>query len=193
MSQLASPYGFRPIGVLGQEVNTNGFSEFPLSTNNTAAITVGDPVAFVAGSVTAVVAAPAAGTLSVNSPIGIAWGFTYVDASGRIWEAPYLPVNSVSALGFTRVTVKVIDDPDALMYIQPDGTLPTISLGRNATFGNFGTTKTQSTISLAVASVATTATLPLQIHRIDNPGDPFPDVVVAWNWGAHAYRLPLAQ
>jgi hypothetical protein len=193
MSQLASPYGFRPVGVLGQEYNTNGFSEYPLITNSAAAITVGDPVAFVAGSVAPVVAAPAAGTLSANSPIGIAWGFTYIDAMGKIWETPYLPANSISNLGFTKVTAKIIDDPDALMYIQPNGTLPTITIGKNATFTNFGTTKTQSTISLDAASIANSATLPLRILRVDNLGDPFPDVVVIFTWGAHALRLPLAQ
>jgi hypothetical protein len=188
MSQIYAPYGFRPVGVLGQEYNTNGFSEYPLITDNATAITVGDPVALIGGSITPTIAVPTA-TLGVNTPVGIAWGFTYIDAMGKIWETVYLPATSLSALGFTKVMVKLVDDDRALMYVSPNGALPANCVGLNAGYANFGTTKTQSTIALDVASVGTGATLPLRIIRIDRPDDAFPDVVVKWNAGFHGYQI----
>jgi hypothetical protein len=192
MSQIFAPYGFRPVSVLGQEYNTNGFSEYPLTTDNGVAIAVGDPVALIAGSITTSLANPAAGSISINTPVGIAWGFTYVDSMGKVWETPYLPASAVVGLGFKSITVKVVDDPNATMYLCPNAPspLPATALGSNAGFTNYGVsgTKTQSTIALDVASLALGGTLPLRVLRIDRPEDAYPDVLVKWNWGTHGYQ-----
>lgn len=198
MSQIYAPYGFRPVGILGQEYNTNGFSEYPLTSDNPAtAISVGDPVAIVNGSVAPVTAAAAAGTLSANTPLGICWGFTYIDSMGKIWEAPFLPAAALSAGALKSITVKVVDDPNALMYLCPNAPapLPVTAIGMNAGYANFGVNglKTNSTIALDVASIAATATLPLRIVRIDRPEDAYPDVVVKWNFGAHYYQTGAAH
>lgn len=192
MSQIFAPYGFRPVSVLGQEYNTNGISEYPVTTDPSADITVGDPVALIGGSVTAITATPTS-TMGANTPVGIFWGCTYIDSMGKIWEAPYLPRTAISALGFTRVTAKVIDDDRATMYLCPNGTLPANPIGKNAGITNFGTTKTQSTIALDIASVATAATLAVRILRIDRVDDPYPDVLVKWNFGVHAFTQGGAQ
>lgn len=194
--QVAGPYGFRPIGILGGEYNTNAVSEYPLTVNNALAISVGDPVAFIAGSIAASNNAPA-NVLSANTPVGIAWGFSYVDSMGKFWETPYLPAGAVTSLAYTQILVKVVNDPGALMYIQPLGPLPTATpvLGQNVSYKNWGSSgqKNMSTIGLDQTSIAVAATLPLRIIRIDNPADNYPDVVVVWNFGVHAYQIGGTQ
>jgi hypothetical protein len=86
--------------------------------------------------------------------------------------------------------VKVIDDPNALMKIQPNNPSIAFLIGQNCSYTGFGTNgnKNNSTIALDTASLANTGTLALRIVRIDNPDDLFPDVIVKWNFGVHYYQ-----
>lgn len=192
MSQVYAPYGFRPVSVLGQEYNTGGFSEYKLDVDNGTAISVGDPVGLAGGSVTPVTAAPT-NALSANTPVGIAWGFTFIDNMGKIYETQYLPAASISTLGYQKIKVKVVDDERALMALCPNapGPLAATIIGQNCSFTNFGTNgvKTNSTIALDVSSVGTGVTLPLRILRIDREDDLYPDVIVKWNFGVHYYQI----
>jgi hypothetical protein len=88
----------------------------------------------------------------------------------------------------------VVDDPDVVMQVQADDTVPQTSLGLNIGFSTFsGDTATgNSETSADVASAAVTATLPLRIVGfVDGPesavGDAFTDLLVKWNMPAAVY------
>jgi hypothetical protein len=192
--QVSAPYGLRPVAALGAGYMTGGLNDYPVLTNNTALIRTGDPVALVGGSIVAVTATP---TPSVPV-IGVCQGFLYFDASNMPVEIQYLSPNSITNLGFTNLWCHVADDPALLMYVQgnaagPYG--PANFIGRNAPLTNFVSTGApqQSLVQLNTGAVAVTNTLAVRIVRVDLPGDTYPDIVVTWNTGVHAYQNATAQ
>jgi hypothetical protein len=99
----------------------------------------------------------------------------------------YWPTGTVA----TDAYAYVVDDPDVVMQIQADDAVAQTDLGANIGFSTFsGDTATgNSETSADVASIATTATLPLRIVGfVDGPestvGDAYTDILVKWNMPA---------
>jgi hypothetical protein len=99
----------------------------------------------------------------------------------------YWPTGTVA----TDAYAYVVDDPDVVMQIQADDAVAQTALGANIGFSTFsGDTATgNSNTSADVASLATTATLPLRIVGfVDGPestvGDAYTDILVKWNMPA---------
>jgi hypothetical protein len=68
MSTVASPYGLKPVNLIGgQSFNGGVIREYAVTTNNTAPIFFGDMVKLTAGVPSVVAATPTAGTLLVSS------------------------------------------------------------------------------------------------------------------------------
>ena len=194
-----SGYGFKPVQLLGGKAFSGGtIREFAVTAASaTNPICNGDIVNTQAGVALSAAAAPAAGTLSANSPIGIACGVRYTDpVLKQTQHAQFLPANST---GYSNIYVKTIDDPDLLMQIRYDGTLTYTSIGSNCTINWVAGSTTTGNSKYYANGVATTNTLPLRIIDIVATGtDPgtgtaYTDIIVKWNWQTHQYHFPTGQ
>jgi hypothetical protein len=210
MSTVSSPYGLKPINLIGgQSFNGGVIREILMTTNNTAPIGFGDLVqlgAAAAGQPTVVTATP---TTSSVGLVGVCVGVRYQLAGQQLGYplyAQYLPVNAVTA-GYTNIYIRVMDDPDALFQVQSLGSITVASIGKTIALANFtaGTGSTtvntgtgNSVIALA-SSAANTSALACKIVDLvnansvfggnfpSNPGDAYTDCIVKLNFGVHSY------
>lgn len=196
MATTAAPYGFMPVHKLdGSPLGP--IREVPMTANSAAALAAGDLVAVVAGTAARVGTAPAAGTLSANSPNGVCVGVRYTDPTlKQEMHGQYLPANAVNS-GYTNIWVKIVDDPATVFKIQADANTnltDRTKIGFNATVdlsAGVNSTTGRSKAALIATSVATTGTLPLRIIDIADPAsaNTYPDVYVTYVFGTHAYQL----
>jgi hypothetical protein len=193
MAATASPYGLRPLNLIGgQPYNGGVIREYTMGTaNNSAAIFNGDLIVLSAGIPAAVSSSPVAAIIpttpgnSTNATagiVGVCVGASFVSPAIMKQQlfAQYLPINAYNS-GYRDVAVRVMDDPDALFQIQGTAALGTFNSGTNGSgwrgaigknaaigFGTAGSTTTgNSGMTLVVgvdgASIATTSTLALRI------------------------------
>src|SRR5215471_3943601 len=201
MSQVAGPYGFRIVQMVGDTPFSGGIHTYPLTVNNTGAFYFGDPVGLSAGAPVTLTASPLSGTVNANSPIGIFMGASYIDPLWGFVNSQYLPVNAVN-LGYKNIRLKIVDSPEVVMQIQANGVVTADKIGQNAAiagpFGGGVPAIGNSVVVLSAASVAVTNTLALRIYDFvynaapspgasSMPGDPFTDVLVCWNAGVHRF------
>jgi hypothetical protein len=200
MAIVSSPYGLRPVNLIGGQVFAGSFREFKLSTNNSAAIYNGDIIQLTsAGNPQSLSATPTAGTTA--GIVGVCVGVRYVTpALYQPQYAQYLPSGAITA-GYADVFIRVVDDPDALFYVQGSAAFGTLTngaagaVGKNAALGNFGgsTFTGNSTVNLVVGtnggSLANTATLAMRVVDVaeESATDAFPDLIVKFNHGTHSY------
>jgi hypothetical protein len=147
--------------------------------------------------------------------VGVCTGVRYYDPTFKYMvHSNYLPANAITN-GYTQVYIKVYEDPDGLFLIQGNAqisaTLATAlaSINKNAsmTYPAAVPTNGQSGITLTTSSIATTNTLVLKIvdfywnpitstsYQAPNntlsgnlaATDLYPDIIVKWNFGAHAF------
>jgi len=204
MGQVASPYGFRIVKYLGDTPFSAGMHTYPMTANIAQGLFFGDPVGLQNGSPVAVTATPTP-TLSASSPIGIMMGCSYQDPIRGFVNSQYLPANAI-ANGATQVKVKIFDYPWCVMAIQADGSVPINKLGLNASINVVAgsTADGDSNFTVNSASIAGTATLAVRIYDFVNtpepspgagsqPGDPFTDLLVVWNFGVHRFLNGAGQ
>ena len=210
MATVSSPYGLKPVSMIGGQSFTGGtIREYLLTTNNTAAIYNGDLVqlgASVAGQPTVVTSTP---TTSSTGVIGVCVGVRYQLAGQQLGYplyAQYLPANAVTS-GFTNIFIRVIEDPDQLYQVQSLGSVGYGSIGKTVALANFtgGTSSTtgnstsgNSVVALS-ATIANTNALACKIVDLvnssstfggnfpSNPGDAYTDCIVKLNFGVHQY------
>ena len=206
MSQVASPYGLRVKKMLGDTPFSGGSHTYSLTQNTTAGIYYGDPVGLVAGQPTPIIATPTT-TIGPNNPIGVMMGASWIDPIRGFVNSQYLPANLYSS-GATKIQLKIADSPSIVMQVQADGPVVLSQIGLNASLNvpsPTGSTVTgNSLISLNTASILGTATLAVRIYDIpleaapspgasNQPGDPFTDVLVLWNFGIHRFQMGAGQ
>ena len=203
MSTVSSPYGLKPVSLIGGQSFTGGtIREYLLTTNNTAPIYTGDLVqlgASVAGQPTVVAATPTTSTAGIA---GVCVGVRYQLAGQQLGYplyAQYLPANAVTA-GYTNIFIRVVEDPDQLYQVQSLGSVGYGSIGKTVALANFGgsTTTGNSTVALS-ATIANTSALACKIVDLvnssstfggnfpSNPGDAYTDCIVKLNFGVHQY------
>jgi hypothetical protein len=197
MSLVYQPVGLRLAGARANEPWHGATTLYPLTTNNTNSIAVGDPVALVGGSITVPTANAAAGTVSANTPIGVALGFQYTDNINRRYfvTSQILAANAISSLGYTNIQVFVADSPNERFVVQANGPVTAAHLGYNIDLGGFNSddlVNRTSRVYAVAADAATTSTLPLRIVGFDHdpsntPGDAYTKIWVSWNAGVHAF------
>jgi len=197
MSLVYNPTGLRLAGARSSEPWHGATTLYPLTTNNTNAIAVGDPVALVAGSITVPTANAASGTVSANTPIGVAMGFQYTDNVNRRYfvNSQILAANAITNLLYTNVFVLVADSPVERFVVQANGPVAASALGLNIDLGGFNSddlVNRTSRVFAVAADAATTSTLPLRIVGFDHdpsnvPGDAFTKIWVSWNSGTHSF------
>jgi hypothetical protein len=210
MATTSSPYGLKPINLIGgQAFNGGVIREILLTTNNTAPIGFGDLVqlgAAAAGQPTVVTATPTTASVGI---VGVCVGVRYQLAGQQLGYplyAQYLPANAVTA-GYTNIYVRVMDDPDALFQVQSLGSITVGSIGKTVALANFtaGTgsttvnTNTGNSVIALSATVSNTNALACKIVDLvnanssfggnfpSNPGDAYTDCIVKLNFGVHSY------
>lgn len=220
MAATASPYGLRPLNLIGgQSYNGGVIREFTMgTTNNSAAIFNGDLVVLSSGIPAAVSSTPVAITIPATSAnatagiVGVCVGASFVTPAIMKQQlfAQYLPINAYTN-GYRDVAVRVMDDPDALFQIQANSSLGTFNsgtsgsgwrgaIGKNAAldFTTSGSTTTgNSGVSLKIdangGSIAATTTLAMRIIDVvrGTETDAYPEFIVKFNLGVHSYYNPL--
>ncbi len=203
MASVASPYGLKPVNLIGGQPYAGAFREIKLSTNNSAAIFAGDVIQLTsAGNPQALTATITTGTTA--GVVGVCVGVRYVNpATKQSNWGQYLPANAITG-GYSDVYIRVVDDPDAIFQVQGSAAFGTLTngaagaVGKNAALGNFsaGSTATgNSGVNLVVGanggSLADTATLAVRIVDVvaETAGDTYPELLVKFNMGAHSYNF----
>jgi hypothetical protein len=171
MANQETAFGLRPVGLVGSGANTTGVTEYEIASNNTNAIYNGAIVVPLAAGVIDQAGDTAGGT---TQALGVLVGVQYHDSTQKkpVWLNYWPGSGSVSVDTNYPVKALVADNPNQLFVVAADATLTdratalatvfaNASLGTSARSGSTDTGK--SSAELNVASVATTATLPLRI------------------------------
>jgi hypothetical protein len=196
MASVASPYGLRPVQLLGGLPYAGAIRSFTFTTNNaTKGYFFGDPVGLsgTTGDPTVLAASPVP-AIDTNSPVGVFMGCEWQDPIRGFVNSQYFPVNGISA-GATQVKFKILDCPTAVFKVQSSGSIPATSVGKNIalTAASLGTGSTATGDSLVTVTAAPGAgALALKIVGFLNapgsaPGDAFTDILVIWNVGIHRW------
>jgi hypothetical protein len=199
MASTNSPYGLRPINLLGGQSYAGSTRLYAIPASFAVSIQYGDPVIIVnTGSTRGTLARFNATTTATTVTstgggfgfVGVFVGCTFTDPTfGKVFRQTYTAGNTA-----TDIQAYVVDDPDALFQVQADDTLAQTALGCNAsliqTVAGSGGANTISGVSLDASSIATTATLPVRIvDFVDSTtstiGDAFTDVIVRINTHFH--------
>jgi hypothetical protein len=188
MSTVASPYGLKPIALIGGQVFNGGtIREIPMTVNSAVAIGAGDIIqigAASAGQPSALAATPTTATAGV---IGVCVGVSFVDPVLKQQQfAQTIPANALTA-GYTNVMIRVNDDPDQLYQLQSVGSVAATVIGKFCAVENFGTGPYGNS-TVRGSTPANTATLGFRIVGFaSTPGDAFTDLIVKFNQGVHMY------
>lgn len=202
MAAISSPYGLKPVNLIGGRPFAGSTREFKVSTNNAAAIYNGDIVQLTAaGNPQSLSATPVAGTTA--GIVGVCLGVRYVNPTTKqpLW-AQFLPAGAITA-GFTDVFVVVADDPDTVYQCQGSAAFGTLTngaagaVGKNAALANFGGSVTTGNSSVNVlvgtngGSLAATATLGARVIGVvaGTELDAFPELLIKFNANTHSYNF----
>jgi hypothetical protein len=171
MANAETAFGLRPVGLVGSGVNSTGVTEYEIASNNTNAIFQYSLVTPAAAGVIDQAGDTAGGT---TAALGVLMGIQYQDSVQKkpVWLNYWPGSGSVSVDTNYPVKAYVADNPDQLFVVAADATLTNratalagvfanASLGTSARTGS--TANGRSNSQLNVASIATTATLPLRI------------------------------
>ena len=210
MATVASPYGLKPLNLIGgQAFNGGVIREIQLTSATNLPIYNGDLVQLGAtsgGQPSVVNASPTTSSVGV---VGVCVGVRY-QLSGQQLGYPlysqYLPANAVGA-GYTNIFVRVMDDPDCLFQVQSQASVNATSIGKtvalagygNGTSSTTGNTSTGNSILALSSTISNSSTLAMKIVDLvnanstfggnfpSNPGDAYTDCIVKINFGVHSY------
>jgi hypothetical protein len=199
VAATSSPYGLRPINLLGGQSYAGSTREYAIPASFGTSIQYGDPVIITnTGSTRGTLARfNATTTATTITSTGGGFGFVGVFVGCTFTDPVYGTVfrqNYASGNAATDIQAYVVDDPDALFQIQADDTLGQTALGCNAaliqTVAGSSGVNINSGVGLDASSVATTNTLPVRIVDFVNSttsqiGDAFTDVIVRINTHFH--------
>ncbi|NCW70503.1 MAG: hypothetical protein EBV86_18440 [Marivivens sp.] len=163
MANSTTAYGLRPIGLVGNGVNSTGVTQYEIASNNTNAIYQYSICVPTAAGVIDQAGATDGGTTQALGVLKPVW-INYWPGSGSVSVDTNHPVKAF-----------VADNPDQLFKVASDASLTdratalatvfaNASLGTSARTGSTDTGSSNS--ALSVSSVAVTATLPLRIVGI---------------------------
>ena len=218
MAATASPFGLKPTNMIGgAPYNGGAIRQYHVKANNSAAIFNGDLVVLSsAGLPAAVSSTPEANELAATSDngtsgiVGVMVGAKYVDDNGVQQFRQFLPANATTA-GFTEIKIMVNDDPRQLYKIQGNNSLGTFNSGTDGSgfagaigkngqldFSTSGSTTTgNSGVSLKIdangSNLATTETFGMRVIDVveGTENDNFPEFIIKFNVGVHAYDNSL--
>ncbi|WP_288077226.1 hypothetical protein [Pseudomonas sp.] len=188
MATTASPYGLKPVQMLGGRPYNGGvIREIAMTTNSATAIYAGDVILLGAAAAGQPTAATATLTTSSAGVIGVCVGVSYVDPVLKYQLfAQSLPANAVTA-GYTNIKVHVNDDPDQLYKVQAAGSVAATVVGKFAALENFGGNASTGVSTVRLSTPANTGTLAVRIVEIEDAGSAYTDCIVKFNAGVHMY------
>jgi|TARA_R110002020_G_scaffold222651_1_gene431572 hypothetical protein len=171
MANQETAFGLRPVGLVGSATNSTGLTTYEISATNANAIFQYGLVTPTAGGVIDQAGATSGGT---TAAVGVLMGVKYHDSTQKkpVFLNYWPGSGAVSVNTNFPVEAVVADNPNQLFAVAADATLTdrataltgvfaNASLGTSARTGVTGTGRSNS--QLSVASIATTATLPLRI------------------------------
>jgi len=196
MASTATPYGLIPVNRNDGMPYAGATSQFLIDPAGEATnLFYGQVVIVGADGYIALSTATGADLTTNNlggSSLG-AWGVfvgcSYVNAQGQVIYAQYYPSGTANG---GPISAYVITDPSVTFQAQLDGTTTQAALGANTFFAaaqstSTGNTRTGNSTSALESTVVTTAAAFKIIGFASPVSDNFPDVLVKFNPGAHAY------
>ena len=207
-----APYGLKPLNLYGGTPFAGATRQYRIASAYNTAIFYGDVVEMIDnGTIIRSAITTARATVTTSQVMGIFLGCSYVNAQGQTIFAQYFPANTTAPTG-TYITAYVCNDPDTLFKaviatgataddvtsgLLPSSTTQYTVIGTNvALVQNTGLTTTGDS-RVAVASSATTGTLPLNVvdvvpetSYVNGSGNiVFPEIIVRWNFEIHTTTI----
>ena len=207
-----APYGLKPINLYGGTPFAGATRQYRIASAYDTSIFYGDPVEMVnSGTIIKSAITTARATVTTSQIIGVFLGCSYVNSQGQTIFAQYFPALTTVPTG-TYITAYVCNDPNTLFKAviaagaTPDGAasglLPSSTteftvIGTNvALVQNSGLTTTGNS-RVAVASSATTGTLPMNVvdvvyetSYVNGSGNVvYPEIIVRWNFEIHTTTI----
>lgn len=194
MAAIQSPYGLRAVNRNDGMPYAGATSQFLINPAGLASNIFNGQVVIINADGFIALSTATGADLTTNNLGGNglgAWGVfvgcSYINAQGQQIYAQYYPANTTGV-----VTAYVITDPSVTFQAQLDGTTTQAALGANTFFSaaqssSTGSTQTGNSTSALESTVVTTAAAFKIIGFASPVTDNFPDVLVKFNPGAHAY------
>jgi hypothetical protein len=194
MATTASPYGLRAVNRIDGMPYAGATSQFLIDPAGEATnLFFGQVVIIGADGYIALSTATGADLTTNNlggsglGAIGVFVGCSYINAQGQQIYGQYYPSGTTGV-----VTAYVITDDSVTFQAQLDGVADQSDLGANTFFAAVQSTSTGSTqtgnSTSALESTTQTAAAAFKIIGFASPvTDAFPDVLVKFNPGAHAF------
>jgi hypothetical protein len=194
MATTASPYGLKAVNRNDGMPYAGATSQFLINPAGTGTnLFYGQVVILDADGYIALSTATGADLTTNNlggsglGAIGVFVGCSYINAQGQQIYAQYYPSGTTGV-----VTAYVVTDDSVTFQAQLDGSVTQAALGANTFFAAVQSTSTGSTrtgnSTSALESTVQTAAAAFKIIGFASPvTDAFPDVLVKFNPGAHAF------
>jgi hypothetical protein len=192
MASTAAPYGLKPVKRTDGLPYSGATTQYLIDPAGEATnLFYGQVVILGADGYVALATASGADATTNNlggssiGALGVFVGCSYQNAAGTQFSQ-YYP--SGQAYNSTAITAYVVDDPNVLFQAQLDAAGAQTVIGTNTTFASVqststGDTTTGNSTSSLDATVATTAKAFRIVSHVSDPGDTYPDVLVAFSFG----------
>ena len=175
MANQNTAFGLRPIGLVGSGVNSTGVTQYEIASNNTNVIF---QYALCVPAAAGVIDQAGATSGATTPALGVLMGVEYVDSVSKkpVFVNHWPGSGAVGVDTNHPVKAFVADNPNQLFVVASDATLTNRATAQAAVFANAslgtsartGTAVGNSNSTLNVASINTTATLPLRVVGIQD-------------------------
>ncbi len=199
MATTASPYGFKPVNLIGGTPYAGSTRQIKIASGYASNLYNGQIVRIATdGTIALMVNLGSAADVFLAGTVGVFVGCTYTDPTLKYkLNSQYWPTGTVAS----DAMAYVVDDPNAVFQVQSAGSLTQADLGANVPLNAVQSTTTGSTTtgnSNTAVSATTAATTLISLRIVDfvngpfsTVGDAFTDVLVKFNPVAHSYTNPL--
>lgn len=199
---VSKPYGFKPINLIGGQVFAGSTRKMRIASGYNTNIGFGDLLIRVNDGTVARSAATSA--KPTGGFAGVFMGCEFINpTTGQLQFMQYWPAGTTVTSGV--ITAYVCDDPDALFQVAVvSGTtvvtgVQFTAIGNNATIVDNAANTANGDSQLALTdSTATTDTLPIRIvdvvpdtAYVSGGNTLYPEVIVKFNFGMHAYETAV--
>ena len=199
MATTASPYGFKPVNLIGGTPYAGSTRQIKIASGYASNLYNGQIVRIATdGTIQLMVNLGSAADVFLAGTVGVFVGCTYTDPTLKYkLNSQYWPTGTVAS----DAMAYVVDDPNAVFQVQSAGSLAQTDLGANVPLNAVQSTSTGSTTtgnSNTSVSATTAATTLISLRIVDfvngpfsTVGDAYTDVLVKFNPVAHSYNNPL--
>ena len=199
MATTASPYGFKPVNLIGGTPYAGSTRQIKIASGYASNLYNGQIVRIATdGTIALMVNLGSAADVFLAGTVGVFVGCTYTDPTLKYkLNSQYWPTGTVAS----DAMAYVVDDPNAVFQVQSAGSLAQADLGANVPLNAVQSTSTGSTTtgnsntSISATTAATTLISLRIVDFVNGPfstvGDAFTDVLVKFNPVAHSYTNPL--